>query len=243
MVTHYTRLVVATLLFLMLLSQSAVAQIDKEERVRVRASGKVKGFQRGILHVVTESGDQYYVKLPERSQSISFSASAEPEWLRPGMFVQFASKFDKKGQATQLISMLLVFSPGPDDKLGLFPEADFGDIKALFSNNDDEKKKAEPKGTSLKVVGRLAGFRKGKLGVTVPGGSIEVTLADKAQITVETSDLRLMREGDSISLDGWHLPDQKQSVYANNVKITAAEPLGTASKKPQPVKRKDGAEK
>jgi len=194
--------------------------------------------------VVAEDGDQYYVKVPERSQNITYSASAEAAWLRPGMYVQFVGRFDDKGKSQQPIARLEVFTPGPDDKLGVFPEADFGDIKALFSRDEEEKKKAEPKGTSLKVVGRLAGMRKGKIGVSAPGVSIEATLADNAQITVETSDLRLMREGDSISVDGWHLPGQEKSVYASNVKVTAAEPLDSSrKKKPQPEKRKESAEK
>ena len=240
MVTHFTRLFVALLLSSLLLSQAAVAQKENEERVPVRASGKVKDFQRDIVHVVAGNGDQYFVKLPERSQNITFSASAKPDWLRPGMYVQFIGRFDEKGHSQQPITRLSVFTPGPDDKPGVFPEADFGDIKALFSRDEEEQKKAEPKGTSLKVVGRLAGLRKGKIGVSVPGASIEATLADNAQITVETSDLRLMREGDSISIEGWHLPGEEKSVYASNVKVTSAEPLSFQTKKrPQSADRKE----
>ena len=60
---------------LTLLATSIAWGQEGRPREMVTAKGVVKGVRPGMLAIVTEKGDQWLVKTPERPQSISFVAS------------------------------------------------------------------------------------------------------------------------------------------------------------------------
>ncbi len=225
----HASIIVAIVVGSSVISRVAFAQgRANAEKEQVRASGTVKGFQRGIMHVVTADGDQYYVKLPDQPQYVSFVASAETDWLKPGMMVRFSARYDKKGKLDAPVRQVTVFTPGKDDQLGVFPDSAVG-TQELFSSTDEKKPGAET--VSYAIAGRLTSVRGKSMSVAAGRTPVKVELADTAKVSVEIADLSFLREGDKVSIDGWNYPNQKQQVYATRLTVTAAQPLGESKSK------------
>ncbi len=199
------------------------------ETEKVKTSGTIKEVRNGLLHIVTESGDQYLVKPPAKPQDIVFNGSADPSWLKRGMWVQFAGRFDAKGQPVAPVSQVLVFSPRPEYKLGV--ERESGSNSALKNLFSEEKPSDQPKveSASYLVTGRLTGIKSSALSVTAGRTPVKVELAENARVSLDLADLSLVREGDKVSIDGWNYPAKKQEIYATKITVTAAEPIGKKS--------------
>ena len=258
---RYLRLVVA--LFVMALFVApATAQKRGPEGVRkkpnyqggrpevpkqqIRAAGTIQGIKGNVLHVVGEEGGQWLVKLPDNVQHVTVSGSALASWLQRGMWVRFYGTFDKKGAAQQPIQELFVFSPGQPGQernaelytVGIFPEgAATAGLKGVFDDEGDRK--PAPEVADYRVIGRLTGFSGGMLSVSAGRGGVKAPLAEDARISVSISDLRSIRIGDNVEVNGWHLPNQKTHIFAERLTVKPAVPLGTPIEKPAAEKNRE----
>jgi hypothetical protein len=229
-----------TLLLLFFLPGVAMAQapaanpsgVPKREQMRV--DGTLQGMQGNLLQLVTEGGDQWVVKVEAQPENITYQASAQPDWLQPGMYVQFHATFDQRGRATAPVSQLTVFTPNADTPLGAFPESGLNTgTNELFADTkptQETKPKKPPEVVPLNVAGRLTGLERGKIRVAASNVTLEADLADDATIAVELNNYSLARMGDKISVNGWYV--QKGHGLATVVLVRAAQPLG-AVKKPR----------
>ena len=59
--------------------------------------GKLKGFQRGILHVTREDNTEMMVQLPDDASAFQFVATAKPAFLQRGTMVRFNGTFNQAG--------------------------------------------------------------------------------------------------------------------------------------------------
>ncbi|MEO8497343.1 MAG: hypothetical protein ABI614_19910 [Planctomycetota bacterium] len=214
-------------------------------REMLTASGVVKGVRPGVLAIVTEQGEQMLVKTPERPQSISFLASAERSWLRPGMLVKFKNSFDAKGKPVALVRQLEVISLRPDTQVGVIPDAKLaGGGPELFSSDEPAKKQSAPETMSFTVVGTLRGMKDGNILVAAGDTAVQSQLDEKATISVDVSDYSLAREGDTVRVNGWYYLGRRDQVYSNTLSISSKQKLGVeeetdkkgAKKKPAPKK-------
>lgn len=212
-------------------------------RENVVAKGIVKGVRPGLLAIVNEQGEQWLVKAPDRPQSISFVASANRSWLRPGMLVKFKNTFDAKGRPAALVRQLEVISLRADTQLGLIPDAKFGGGAAgLFTSDEPEKKRSAPETMSFTIVGTLRGFKDGNMLVAAGGTPVQSQLDEKASISVDVSDYSLAREGDSVQVNGWYYLGHRDRVFSTQLSISSKQKLGPeegtnkkpTSKKPSP---------
>ncbi|MBC8353896.1 MAG: hypothetical protein H8E66_17995 [Planctomycetes bacterium] len=216
-------------------------------RENVTAKGIVKGVRPGVLAVVTEQGQQWLVKTPERPQGISFVASANRSWLRPGMLVKFKNSFDAKGKPAALVRQLEVISLRADTQIGLTPDAKLaGGGAGLFSDDEPAKKSTAPKTMSFTVVGTLRGFKDGNILVAAGRTTVQSQLDEKASISVDVSDYSLARDGDSVQVSGWYYLGQRDRVFSTRLTISSKQKLGMeegpdkkASAKKQPPKKED----
>jgi len=185
-----------------------------------------------VAQVLGGEGEQWLVKVPPSGQ-VTYNASAEMDWLRAGMFVEFSANFDSKGQATAPLSQISVFTPSKDRPIGA--QADSGLSKAaaeLFTTPDPkEAEKPKQESVSLKVAGRITGIRNGKLSVAAGNANVTAELAEKCSILVSVNDASLARADDTVRFSGWRLPNDQVHIYANQLTINAKEPL--TGKRPQ----------
>jgi hypothetical protein len=205
-------------------------------RENVTAKGVVKGVRPGLLAVVTEQGEQWLVKVPDRPQEVSFVASANRSWLRPGMLVKFKNTFDAKGRPVALVRQLEVISLRADTQLGLIPDSQLGGgSTGLFSSDEPVKKQSAPETMSFTVAGTLRGYKDGNILVVAGGTPVQSQLDEKATISVDVSDYSLAREGDTVQFNGWYYLGQRDRIFSNRLTISSTQKLGTeegADKKP-----------
>ena len=64
----------------------------------------------------------------------------------------------------------------------------------------------------------------------VGSDTIQAELADDAKIGIDISDYRFARPGDSVQVEGWYYKGRPAQVYANQLTIVAATPLGVTEK-------------
>ncbi|MDA1051120.1 MAG: hypothetical protein O3C40_11665 [Planctomycetota bacterium] len=215
-----------TVLFTIFAASIAAGQ-EGAPRENVTATGVVKGVRPGLLAIVTEKGEQWLVKTPERPQSISYVASAERSWLRPGMLVKFKNSFDAKGKPVALVRQLEVISLRADTQLGLIPDAKFGGGGGggLFSSDEPTKKQSAPETLSFTVVGTLRGFKDGNILVAAGRTAVQSQLDEKATISVDVSDYSLAREGDTVRISGWYYLGRPDQVFSNQLTISSKQKL------------------
>lgn len=204
-----------------------------ENAVDVRADGTLKGLTPAVAQVLGGQGEQWLVKVP-RPQQITYNATAEADWLRPGMFVEFAASFDVKGNATAPLAQLSVFTPSAERPLGAQADAGIAAGADLFKSADPAAapKKPEQQSVSLKVAGRITGMRDGKISVAAGNANVVAEIAEKCSISVSISDPSLARPDDTVRINGWRMPNDPSHIYAQQLTINAKEPL--TSKRPAP---------
>jgi hypothetical protein len=212
----------------MLFQASAIhAQQKQPERKTVRCEGKIKGMDRGLLHVVGEDGQQWLVSVEAKPQDISFQASSTPAFLRSGMLVQFRATLDKKGEANAPITEIRVIAPRDGIQLGLKQEGGFAGTELFASDDDakDKKKKKSLDNKQFQVSGRLQSIKDRKVQVAAGGVNVRGELAENCGVSIDISDYSFAREGDPVSLHGWHLAGKPDHIHATNLVITAEKPL------------------
>ena len=228
-------------------------EVPRENRENVEIAGTLKQVAPGALHVVTEAGDQWLVRLEGRPQEmrLAFSGKADPAFLRSGMLVQFAGTLNKKGQLQEKLDSLIVTSLREGVELGVYPEATGGNTAGLFSDEKpDEKPKKQPRPEAVpcRVTGYITKIsRTGELTVNCRNATVTADLAEGAKLSVDLTDLRLAQAGDKVEVRGWYIKNQKGQAWSREVNISAANVLGEPKKKPrdgdQPPEKKPGEDK
>lgn len=225
---------------------------------QVRGAGTIQEIApNGVMHIVGGATEHWYVLLQPQAR-VSFSASAEPSWLQPGMFVRFSAKIDKRGKLENPLTSLQVITPSNQQQPGIKPEGTsnkggsdpitaelFVDSKTA---SDKPKKKVEaapPPPTSFAVIGRVVSYRSGKMTISAGGTTLNAELDEKAKVFVEYSDLSLLQPGDKVEFDGQAHPMQKTQVWARSADIAAAKTFTAESrmtKKKSPATKTEDAD-
>ena len=222
-------------------NQRRMPEIPKEN---LNTSGVIKGLAPGgFIHLVTEEGEQWIVKVEAMPSSIYYYAEAEASWLRPGMIVEFQGQFDEKGQAHSEIRDLAVITPREDTKFGITAETGLiAGSGSFFSEAATEPAKPKPKLVGINVVGALGGVKGNALVVSAGQAKLKAPLSEKAKISVNLASLSLTRVGDSVEIQGWYVKGQKGRAIANQVTVRAKEPLKMAAAKPRAVAKTEGGD-
>jgi hypothetical protein len=221
-------------------AQRPLREVPLENRENVEITGTIKQIGPGVLQVVTEAGDQWLVRLEGRPQEmrLSYSAKAEPGFLRPGMLVQFAGTINKKGQLQEKLDSLIVTTLREGIEVGVYPEAAGGIAGELFSDARPEEKgkkgRQKPEAVPCRVTGTIAKIsRAGELTVSGRNATVTAQLAEEARISVDMNNLSLAQPGDSVEIRGWHIKNQKGQAWSREVSVSAANVLGESKKKPR----------
>jgi hypothetical protein len=218
----------------------------------LKASGTIQRIvSAGVLHVVTGEGKNWLIALDPKAkpEDMKYLGSADPSWLKPGRFVQFIGRFNKRGESKSQVGELKVFSPHAKSRLGVFPLGDdyegVGEEEA--NQPDDLQLGADPVSgegffeelleearrdnrpqspvSYYRISGQLTSAKDGRIVVNTGRNIVKAPLAEDAAIEVEISDVRYARPGDKFELQGYYYPVQRQRGYASKLTITAAKPL------------------
>lgn len=212
-------------------------------REPAQGGGTIKGASPGGLEVHASGGDRYLVQIEPQARMIEYLATAEPNWLAPGMLVRFTATVDRRGKIQEPIGQLEVITLREGVQIGVVTDMGDGGVgeegAALFQDakpEKKEKKKAPPKDSGTwTFVGRLTEAKNGRVSIAIPGKVLKGELAEGAKISVDYGNLSLVKPGDQITFQGWSPVGRKQFVMANTITVTAPEKLvGATKKKPKP---------
>ena len=214
---------------------SAQNQNQNPNRETLKATGSIKAMGAGMIHLVTDDGEEWLVKLEARPDSVWYYAEAEPSWLQAGMLVQFSGRFDAKGQPQETIGAVKVVNARPNLAMGVKVDQGVSAGANLFSREEAPVKQQT---ISADVVGKIAGIKGQAISVATPNARIQAELAEKAIVSVELTTLQMAKIGDSVEVDGWYPKGMKGRAIASRVTVRAKEPLKGWSK---PVATKQDA--
>lgn len=231
----------AALAMASLLVGSAVAQqpgAPQVPREQLRTTGKVLGMRGPLMQLENSEGEKWVLQIEANVQNLSFTGSAEPGFLRPGMMVRFNAKINKRGDATEVIDQLILFTPRPGFELGVISTTDLGGgaSNELFAGGEEAPKPAPvPKTTEIptyQVSGQITKIsRSGEMTIAAGSVAVKAKLDPDAKVSVDMADLSLVRPGDEATIEGWYITGRKGQGWANRVSISAKEPLADPKKK------------
>lgn len=197
------------------------------EREGVQIAGTVKDFQGSVLQVTANDGETWLVKLNTNrnapQDAMTYTAKATFDWLRAGMFVRFRANVNQRLLVDGPVNELTVFTPSPENPLGIVPEANLG--QGIFADTAPEKKPDKDRSVLCNVAGRLVGSKKGKLLIAAGVGSLSIEVPDDVKIHVEIADLSFMQPGDKVEIAGWKYQMVPGRAVADRIAVSAEKPL------------------
>lgn len=157
------------------------------------------------------------------------TGSAEPSYLHSGLSIKFTTELDKKGTAI----------PREIEQIEVFTASGKGSIGVYDSVNPDKPIRVPDDGKLYEVRTKVGSFKpeSNELAVTINGKKVVAKTSANLAIKVESDDIGLAQEGDSIAVKGMQQqrpnPQQGQPglVAAESVTVTLAKPLAGATKK------------
>jgi len=213
----------------------------KQEQLQLE--GTVEGMQGNVLYVTRDDGSKWVVQMPSvgrpnrrggpqfnRPSPVSYTGSADPAWLRPGMIVRFSALIDKKGEVVEPVRELGVVTLRADIQAGITQDAP-ADVSGFFGEAELTTDPKNKNVASYTVVGKLGSLKKGKFVVATTGATIKGELDESVRIYVDVEDYSLMRVGDKVVVNGWYYQGQEGKAQARRVRITGTEPLGAPESK------------
>lgn len=210
-------------------------QVPKED-LNTRAT--LEAAQGNLLKVTDEEGTPWLIKLEAKPADVLFTAQADAQWLKPGMWIRFSCELNRKAETVAPVDSLMVLTPRDGLPMGIVPQEQQNLAAAKLFESDEEPqpaKRAKPKRNQtypVVVFGRIAGVKKDELKVVASGRLVKVDLAESPTIDVELASLQFARPGDTAELRGWYYPNLKGRAVVTRVKVSAKEPLTGKKKLP-----------
>ena len=201
------------------------------QREAVELTGTLKDMGPGLLQIEAANGDIWLVQVANRPQEISYVGTAEPDWMRAGLWVRFQSHltFQRKVQADGPVTELTVVTPSEEQLPGIAPISSLGDH--LFSDEPEQPATNKREPIPCTVVGRIVNLKKNKMTVAAADVALTVEVVDDVRIAVQLAELSVAQAGDQVTIRGWKLPMVPGRAVAHTVLITSDKPLTGARPK------------
>ena len=200
------------------------AQDKKPEPKKISVNGTIEDMdmEKGLAKIVDGDETEWIVKL-DRNTKFTYSGTAEPAWIRRGMWVRLTTDFNSKGEPQRSPKDVLVFQRKKGDKLGIYND-NKGTIINPFIKSKTEPTPSE-KFLTLTVAGQVKSLRSSELSVVAGRMTLKIPLDKRTKIRVDVADPTLIRKGDKVMIEGWQVPDAENAMVATSLKVTGKEPL------------------
>jgi hypothetical protein len=198
-------------------------------------TGQLEGVQGDIIKIRDSKNDAWLITTIAATK-VSVTGEAEPECLRPGLFVQFKGEIDKKGTLQSPIEEIEIISVESKSSLGLFAPGE-GDAPA-------RPVRTATAGEFL-IKGKLLSSKDGQLMVLAGSRKINGATGDKLAVKLNVDDPSLAQAGDTVKVKAWYY-DKGRPVAAINrpgqalaeeITITLSKPLAYSGKKARPSEK------
>lgn len=83
--------------------------------------GTIEGIARDRIQILTDTDQRWMIFIDEKTV-VHVVGTAEADFLRPGLWVQFTADFDKRGKAKDKVKKLAIFTPRQQMDIGFWPE-------------------------------------------------------------------------------------------------------------------------
>ena len=227
---------------LLILAQPSIAQDiprpPEMPREQLRTTGKVLGIRGPLLQFETAEGEKWVVQIQARPQDVEYIGNAEAGFLKPGMLVRFTAKVNKRGDATEPVDQLTLFTLREGWPVGVVSAADLGGGEGpdLFESKEEAPApKPAPKTVetpTYQVSGQIVKIsRLGEMTISAGSANVKAKLDPEAKVSVDMADFSYVMPGDEVAVEGWYYPGRKGQGIATRVSVTAKEPLVDPKKK------------
>lgn len=209
----FNRRLASPVAFLLVLGLSIlmVAEASAQKRERVKLKGKVKTVSDKQV-LLEEKPETEWLLHIGRSTRVTVEGTAVPEYLAPGVNVEFVADANKAGVVPEPLTDITVCT--------------FNDSNpATFSLEDPTKpsRKGKDALNRYQVRGTIKTIRNGKVTISTPDKQVKITLKPDAKIKVLTTDVTWAQPGDEASVQGAEI--FAGEVQAQVLKVTMAKPL------------------
>lgn len=185
---------------------------DLKKLPEKRFSGELQQVLRGVIALkVSDSSEPVYVGINQGVPTrVTILGTAEPDFLGPGMFVQFSAMVDKQGNCQGELKEILLYEP----------EATTGPV---FSLDDPVGTPSDSEVHKYFIRGQVKANRDGELTIVCSGQTVKAKIGDKTKITIGLSNIALATVGDKVAVVGKEF--EKNKIIAERVDITLSKPL------------------
>ncbi|MCO8120446.1 hypothetical protein NHH03_01760 [Stieleria sp. TO1_6] len=204
-------------------------------------TGKLKGFQRGLVIVEKDDGTEAMVMPPDQISSFQFVAKASPAFLQRGMLVRLTGNFGPGGVPLEPIA-----------KITLFQQVDLRSIKGRAKDQFTPGIHGDPKPGNpnqpmtgkLTIVGSLIGVTpNGILALQAGRMPIQVPVNADTELEVRYNNLSLAKEGDKVTVAGFYQAPNENQVKAERITVTTDRVYGEVQPGEQKNSRRKRGEK
>jgi hypothetical protein len=210
--------------------------------VPFEAAGKLEAIGRNQVKIIDEAGKEWFIAFNQQT-AVKTTGEATPEFLKPGLCVEFNAEVDAKGGVPGKVEALSIVTPSKDRPSGVFAEG--ADEAAKSATKPAAKtaagakaKKGATAGPAVmsKVVGHVKSAKSGKIMVQAGRTTVQFELGENAKISIDMADGAFASKGDKVEVKGMQMPNMPNQGQAQSVTITLAEPLGLSKKKAEAPK-------
>ena len=239
----------------LLIVSTAAAQRNRNPAMQpqplqpIKISGTLASTGPNMVQLTTNQNQTIYVMVGPNTQ-VSVTGTAEQDYLKSGVTVEFVAEVAKGGAVTDKIGHLRIVSLTADRPAGLSPpEPALVEKKGEKGAKPEEEKPLLPGGGLLDskpakgrssamqfpgkftVRGAIKLCKDGKLTVAASHGpTIKADLAGDLSIDVDMVDLRAAQRDDRVTVNGLTSQARPNMVMAESIKIELANPLSGAKK-------------
>ncbi|HEX4145594.1 MAG TPA: hypothetical protein VHY91_18960 [Pirellulales bacterium] len=210
----------------LLLSRAVAQDAPPQGTEALKASGTIEEMtSEQELRLKVSDSEIWLVEIKPETK-VEVTGTAESAFLRPGLHVRFDGEIDKKGNLQADIGELEIFTPQGKNGLGLFAD-----------NSPTAKPIAKAAPGKYQIRAKVVSLKDHDITLAAGSKKLFGKVAEELTVKVASEDFTYVRDGDTVTIDGWYLPPNKaaagkpgQSV-AEGLTITLAKPL-VATKKP-----------
>lgn len=183
--------------------------------------GRFVAAKPGMIQWTDSQDTPCYVKILPGTY-VQVLGEAEPNFLRPGLLVQFTGTIQGRGTVAEPIEEITIFTPRDGYSIGVVDE------------DGDSKRDDGPK----KIAGQLKSIKNGKITVVAGKQTIKAELVEEPTVQIDISDYSLAAPGDEITISGLGLDRTK--IEATGIEIQLTEKLRGMDQRKKPGRAKKG---